>query len=175
MTKEIRSWVIIIVLAFVLAFVVRAFVIQPYRIEMDSMMTTLHPNDLILVDKLTYKMRPPKRGEVIVFTPPVNKKSKFIKRVIGLPSETLEIRNNVVYINGKKLNEPYMHSPMLTDYGPIKIPKGYVFVMGDNRSISEDSRYFGPIPIKSIVGRAVVVYLPFRHIENLNAYSGETP
>jgi len=175
MSKEIRSWIVVILLAFIVAFLVRSFIVQPYRIEMTSMEGTLHPNDLALVDKLSYKIRSPKRGEIIIFTPPIDKKSKYIKRVIGLPGETIEIRNNTVYINGKALNEPYLHSPMLRDYGPEKIKEGYVFAMGDNRSVSLDSRYFGSISTKTIIGRAIVVYWPFKHIENLNAYSGETP
>jgi signal peptidase I len=173
--KELKSWIIIILLAFITAFVIRTYVIQPYRIEMTSMVSTLHPNDLVLVDKISYKLHPPRRGDVVILIPPTDKKSKYIKRVIGLPGETVAIKNDKVYINGKPLNEPYMHSPMVQDYPETKIPEGYVFVMGDNRSVSLDSRYFGPVPIKNIVGKAVCVYWPFTHVENLDAYSGEKP
>lgn len=175
MSKELKSWIIIIVLAFFVAFLVRSFIAQPYRIEMTSMVDTLSPDDLVLVDKISYKLRSPKRGEVVIFTPPIDSKNKYIKRVIALPGETIEIKGNTVYIDGKVLNEPYVYSHILKGYGPEKISDGYVFVMGDNRSVSMDSRYFGPIPVGSIVGRAIIVYWPFNHIENLNAYSGETP
>ncbi len=173
--KELKSWILVIILAFVTAFVVRTYIIQPYRIEMTSMVSTLHPNDLVLVDKISYKIHPPRRGDIVIIIPPTNKKERYIKRIIGLPGETIEIKNNEVYINGKPLREPYMHSPMPQDMPPTKIPEGYVWVMGDNRSVSLDSRYFGPVPIKNIIGKAVCVYWPFSHIENLDAYSGEKP
>ena len=173
--KELKSWVIIIILAFATAFVVRTYIVQPYRIEMTSMVSTLYPNDLVMVDKISYKLHAPRRGDVVILIPPTDSKSKYIKRVIGLPGETIAIRNDKVYINGKPLNEPYIHSPMMQNYPEKKIPEGYVFVMGDNRSVSLDSRYFGPVPIKSIVGKAFCVYWPFTHIEDLDAYSGEKP
>jgi signal peptidase I len=173
--KELKSWILIILVAFVLSFLIRYYIIQPYRVDMTSMVNTLHPDDLVLVDKLSYRFHLPRRGDVIVFQPPIDTKDKYIKRVIGLPGETIEVSNNVVYVDGKPLNEPYMYTPMLGDMPPTKVPSDSVFAMGDNRSVSLDSRSFGPVKISSIVGKAVVVYWPLNHLETLCAYSGEKP
>lgn len=86
--KEIRNWIILLVSAFLLSFLIRAYVIQPYRVEMTSMVSTLQPNDLVLVEKISYRFYKPQRGDIVVFTPPNNSTDKYIKRVIGLPNET---------------------------------------------------------------------------------------
>lgn len=173
--KEFFNWILIILVAFILSLAVRAYVVSPYRVEMTSMLDTLHPNDLVLVDKISYKFHSPKRGDVVVFVPPNNPNEKYIKRVIGLPGEIIEVRDNKVYINGAPLEEPYINSPMSYDTGPVEVPEGHVFVMGDNRSVSLDSRSFGPIEFSKIVGKAMFVYFPLNRIESLNAYSGENP
>ncbi|MGC8757970.1 MAG: signal peptidase I, partial [Caldisericaceae bacterium] len=142
--KELKSWILIIVIAFLLSFLIRTYVIQPYRVDMTSMVNTLHPNDLVLVDKLSYRLHAPQRGDVVVFVPPTMQnikeptlseklkayfdflflrnplpqwpvKDKYIKRIIGLPGETIAVQDNKVYIDGKPLNEPYLGSPMLGD------------------------------------------------------------
>jgi signal peptidase I len=172
---ELKSWILIIIIALLLSLLVRAYVVQPYRVEMTSMYNTLTPNDLVLVDKVSYKLHPPRRGDVVVFVPPNDPGDKYIKRVIGLPGETIRVMDNKVYIDGKALNEPYLHSPMLSNLPDTKILEGYYFVMGDNRSVSLDSRSFGSVKLSTLVGRAVFVYWPFNHIEGLCAYSGETP
>lgn len=173
--SELKSWILIILVAFLLSFLVRIYVVQPYRVEMTSMLDTLFPNDLVLVDKITYRFQSPKRGDVVVFIPPNNVREKYIKRVIGLPGDTIEIKDGTTYINGKPMVEPYVYSPMRYDYGPVEVPESHIFVMGDNRSVSLDSRSFGPVERSSIIGKAVFVYFPFSHIENLNAYSGTNP
>ncbi|BAL80737.1 signal peptidase I [Caldisericum exile] len=172
--KELKSWIILIIVAFLISFVLRAYVIQPFRVQMTSMVATLEPNDLVLVEKITYRFSKPHRGDVVVFIPPNNPKDKYIKRVIGLPGETIYIKNDTVYIDGKPLKEPYLNSPM-ADMEPVKVPDGSVFVMGDNRSVSLDSRVFGPIKISSIIGRAILIYWPINHFQFLLAYSGENP
>jgi len=172
--KELRSWIFLILLAFVISFILRAYVIQPFRVEMTSMVATLEPNDLVLVEKISYKLHKPQRGDVVVFVPPNDPTQRYIKRVIGLPGETIKIQNGIVYINGKPLNEPYISSSM-PDYPEEKIPQDSVFVMGDNRAVSLDSRSFGPIKISSIIGRAILVYWPINHFQTLFAYSGERP
>jgi signal peptidase I len=173
--SELKSWILIIIIALLLSLLVRVYVVQPYRVEMTSMYNTLTPNDLVLVDKISYRLHAPQRGDVVVFVPPNSLTDKYIKRIIGLPGETIAVQDNKVYIDGKPLNEPYLHSPMLSNMPDTKIPDGYYFVMGDNRSVSLDSRSFGPITMSSIVGKAIFVYWPFNHIEGLCAYSGETP
>lgn len=172
--KEIRNWIILLVSAFLLSFLIRVYVIQPYRVEMTSMVSTLQPNDLVLVEKISYRFYEPQRGDIVVFTPPNNSTDKYIKRVIGLPNETISIQNGIVFINDKPLKEPYINSPM-QDMGEVKVPSDSVFVMGDNRSVSLDSRSFGPIKISSIIGKAIVVYWPLNHLKYLLAYSGENP
>ena len=201
---ELKSWILIIIIALLLSLLVRAYVVQPYRVEMTSMYNTLTPNDLVLVDKVSYKLHPPRRGDVVVFVPPTMQNikeptlseklkayfdflflrkplpqwpvnDKYIKRIIGLSGETISVQENAVYIDGRPLNEPYLHSPMLSNLPDTKIPEGYYFVMGDNRSVSLDSRSFGPVQMSSMVGKAIFVYWPFNHIEGLCAYSGETP
>jgi signal peptidase I len=173
--RELRSWILIIIIALLLSLLVRTYVVQPYRVEMTSMYNTLTPNDLVLVDKVSYKLHPPRRGDVVVFVPPNSLNDKYIKRIIGLSGETISVQENTVYIDGIPLNEPYLHSPMLSNLPDTKIPEGYYFVMGDNRSVSLDSRSFGPVQMSSMVGKAIFVYWPFNHIEGLCAYSGETP
>jgi signal peptidase I len=172
--KELRSWIYLICIAVVISFLLRIYVIQPYRVQMTSMVATLEPNDLVLVEKVSYRFSKPHRGDVVVFIPPNNPKDKYIKRIIGLPGETVSVQSGVVYINGKPLQEPYVDSPM-SDMPEVKVPYDSVFVMGDNRSVSLDSRAFGPVKISSIIGRAVVVYWPINHFQFLLAYSGEHP
>lgn len=172
--KELRSWIFLIVVAFLISFLLRAYVIQPFRVQMTSMVSTLEPNDLVLVEKITYRFSKPQRGDIVVFVPPNNPNDKYIKRVIGLPGETVSIKSDTVYIDGKPLKEPYLNSPM-ADMEPIKVPEDSVFVMGDNRSVSLDSRSFGPIKISSIIGKAVLIYWPLNHLKFLLAYSGENP
>ena len=172
--KELRSWIYLICIAFVISFLLRAYVIQPYRVQMTSMVATLEPNDLVLVEKVSYRFSKPHRGDVVVFIPPNNPRDKYIKRIIGLPGETVSVQSGVVYINGKPLQEPYVDSPM-SDMPEVKVPYDSVFVMGDNRSVSLDSRAFGPVKISSIIGRAVVVYWPINHFQFLLACSGEHP
>ncbi|MGC9072538.1 MAG: signal peptidase I [Caldisericum sp.] len=172
--KELRSWIILILIAFLISFLLRTYVIQPFRVQMTSMVATLEPGDLVLVEKVTYRFSKPHRGDVVVFIPPNSPNDRYIKRVIGLPGETISIKNGTVYIDHKPLHEPYLNSPM-RDMEPVKVPSDSVFVMGDNRSVSLDSRYFGPIKISSIIGRAILVYWPINHFQFLLAYSGEHP
>ncbi|MDI6860682.1 MAG: signal peptidase I [Caldisericia bacterium] len=165
--KEIISWILTFLIAFALAFTIRTFIYEPYRVQMSSMNPTLYENDLIMVNKFIYRFREPKRGEIVIFKPPYGDKD-YIKRVIGLPGEIIEIKDGYVYINGKKLNESYIKNTTPGNLGPLKIPEGTIFVMGDNRGNSLDSREFGPIDIKSIDGRADFVFWPINHIKNLN-------
>ena len=142
------------------------------------MESTLHVGDRVLVNKWSYRLHDVHRGDVVVFTKPKDEPASnindLIKRVIGLPGETVTIANNHVYINGHQLNEPYLDAGAVsvavpgtwacTPQAPCKIPKGQVWVMGDNRTDSEDSRYFGPIPESSVVGRAFFRIWPLNRI-----------
>jgi signal peptidase I len=124
------------------------------------MQPTLYPRDRIIVNKVLYRLRPPARGDVVVFKFPLDPQRDFIKRIIALEGETVEIRQGYVYINGRRLEEPYLPYETVSDYGPSEVPPGYLFVMGDNRNNSEDSRVWGALHQKYLVGKAFFVYWP---------------
>jgi signal peptidase I len=120
----------------------------------------LLPRDRVLVSKFIYRIRPPAPGEIIVLHPPTNAERNYIKRVVAVAGQTVRITDGRVYINGRPLREPYVHVTTTGSYGPQVVPAEEVFVLGDNRGNSEDSRAFGFVPVSSIVGEAVVVYWP---------------
>ncbi len=153
--------------------VVYSFLIQPHRVRGDSMDPTLINNELILTDKLTYRFTEPKRGDIVVFKYPDAPQYEYIKRLIGLPGEKIEIKNGEIVIYNKKhpgglaLNEDYLPSNTLTMGNKailgnqvISIPPNKYVVLGDNRNQSSDSRTWGYVPRKNIVGKALVVYWP---------------
>jgi signal peptidase I len=166
------EWVIILAVAVLAALLLRAFVVQPYFIPSGSMETTLDIGDKVLVNKLSYDFHPVHRGDIVVFSKPPNDYSPgikdLIKRVIGLPGETISASGGSVYINGAKLAEPWLPKGTQTAaFGPVSIPAGEYFVMGDNRGDSADSRVIGPIPKKLIVGRAFLIIWPLSRIRTL--------
>ncbi len=156
------EWLAIVLGAVLVAVVIRVAVIQSFVIPSPSMYPTLHDNDRVLVNRLAYEAHDIRRGDVIVFDRPKTSvlppgtPAHLIKRVIGLPGDTLVARAGVVYVDGRRLREPYLAPGTLTQNldTAITIPAGHVFVMGDNRMDSTDSRSFGPISVKSVVGRA---------------------
>jgi signal peptidase I len=162
--RQVVEWVVLIGGAFAIALIVKAFLFQSFYIPSESMVPTLKKNDRVLVNKLSYKVHPVHRGDIVVFTKPPNEPSDIkdlVKRVIGLPNDTVEGRAGHVYVNGKRLNEPYL--PKGTVQGTFseqKVPSNRVWVMGDNRGASEDSRIFGPILKSSIVGRVFIRIWP---------------
>ncbi len=160
--KEIIEWIWTIALALLIAFLVRQFFFQPYRVEMGSMTPTLHEGDLVIVNKLYKKPGSLERGDIVVFRPPSNQDVSYIKRVIGLPGETVEVRNGKVKINGEELEEDYISTATPSLFGPQVLQEDEYFVMGDHRNNSLDSRDFGPIEQKTIEGRAVCILWPFR-------------
>ncbi len=161
-----REYAEAIALALIFALVIRTFVVQAFRIPSGSMMETLLVGDQILVDKLVYKFREPERGEIIVFVYPKDPSRDFIKRLIGLPGDKLEVRNRVVYINDKPLGESYVFHEddefiatyPRDNFGPIAIPAGKYFMMGDNRENSMDSRWWGFLDKDKVIGRAFIIY-----------------
>ena len=182
-----REYLESIVVAVILALFIRTFAVQAFKIPTGSMEPNLMIGDHLLVNKLVYSpslsplkdtlfgKRPIKRGHVVVFKFPEDPTRDFIKRVIGLPGETIEIRNKQVYVNGKPLEEPYAHfidAPLRPDdpeytrggdvirdaWGPQTVPAGQLLVLGDNRDNSRDSRYWGFLPIDQVKGRALLVY-----------------
>jgi signal peptidase I len=165
------DWLVVIAVALLVAFVVRTFVIAHFVVEGESMYSTLDTNDRVFVNKLSYRLHDPNRGDVVVLHQVTGASERdLIKRVIGLPGETVEVRNCTVLIDGRVLNEPYLDPAVVTptdcggDYTlDGVVPEDHVFVMGDNRGGSQDSRVIGPISEDDLVGRAFVVFWPQSH------------
>ncbi|HYH27653.1 MAG TPA: signal peptidase I [Actinomycetota bacterium] len=181
----------LILVAFLLALLIKSFLVQAFFIPSQSMENTLQVGDRVLVNKVVYRFRQPRRGEVIVFENPhavepdrgpvaaflnwvteglgfsSNPEKDFIKRVVGLPGDVVEMSGGRTFVNGKAVEEPYLHPQKdLGDYGPYRVPRGRFFVMGDNRANSQDSRYgLGAIPEGRIVGKAFVVLWPPKRFE----------
>ena len=152
--------------AAVLSFLIITFVVQAFYIPTGSMEPTLQVGDRILVAKFAYRFRDVRRGDVIVFRYPLASSKDFVKRVVALAGETVELREGLVLIDGRPLSERYP-TPLgggdracTSTYGPQRVPEGHLFVLGDNRCNSEDSRFFGFVPERNVIGRALVIYWP---------------
>lgn len=160
--STVREWVETLVVALVVALVIRSFVVQVYLVEGPSMEPTLHTDERLLVNKLVYRIRDPKPGEVIVLQDPNRPQRELIKRVIAVGGETIEVRQGNVYVNGQPLKEPYINTVVTRrdDMAPLPVPEGYIFVMGDNRSWSFDSRAIGPIALDKVDGKAFFMFWP---------------
>jgi signal peptidase I len=178
--SQVREYAEALLVALLLALVIRTFVVQAFKIPSGSMLPTLQIGDHILVNKFVYGprlevpltqfslgqlpgLRKPKPGDVVVFIWPKDRSKDFIKRVVAVEGETIDIRNRQVYVDGQPRDDP--HSSWATarigpneHYGPFTVPAGHVFVMGDNRDQSYDSRFWGPVPIGDIKGQALIIY-----------------
>ena len=162
-----------LVLTLIIFLVIQTFIAQPYRVEQQSMEQTLEPDQYVLVDKLTPRFDTFKRGDIVVFNPPPDwiqpDGTPFIKRVIGIGGDSIEIKDGLVYVNNVELDEPYVYqengipqpTDTSTDPPQWEIPEGELFVMGDHREKSSDSRTFGPIENGDVIGRAWLRYWPF--------------
>lgn len=186
---------VLIVVAFGIALLIKTFLLQAFFIPSGSMENTLLIGDRVLVSKFLYKFSDPDPGDVVVFISPLggvtpkqdrgpignfvngiseglglkSSERDFIKRVVAVEGQTIQIKEGTIFVDNKKLNEPYRHDQLpMPDYGPTKVGKDKVFVMGDNRSNSQDSRVFGPIPKSSIIGRAFVLIWPPGRFEILS-------
>lgn len=165
-----------VVLTLVLFWVIQSFVAQPFQVQQFSMQNTIQDRQFVLVDRLTPHFDPYHRGDIVVFTPPANAESPdqkpFIKRVIGVAGDTVAIHDGKVFVNGIELDEPYVYQldgvpqPTLpdSDVASWTIGPGELFVMGDHRARSSDSRVFGPIEVTSVIGRAWLRYWPLEDI-----------
>ncbi|MBN2333498.1 MAG: signal peptidase I [Deltaproteobacteria bacterium] len=174
----VREYAESIIIAVIIALIIRAFIVQAFKIPSGSMEPTLLIGDHLLVNKFSYGFHipftekkllvrnEPERGDIIVFTYPVDNKKDFIKRVIGLPGETVEILQKKIYIDGKLLDDPYgtFRDPLTVsqvprdNFGPVVVPANNVFVMGDNRDRSYDSRFWGFVDYGKIKGKAMIIY-----------------
>jgi signal peptidase I len=176
--KEIRDWVIALGVAIIAAILIRTFLFVPVLVDGDSMMPTLNDKNRMIVNKIGYSVGEPKRGDIVVFHAPEPEEGDFIKRVIGLPGDTVEYKNDVLTINGKKVEEPYLNkykqqveAGTLTEdftleslFGIKRLPKDEYWLMGDNRRGSKDSRGIGPIKRDKIVGKTSLVFWPISEI-----------
>jgi signal peptidase I len=177
----------ILAIAVILAILVQAFVVKSFTVTSSSMSPTIKQGDRLVADRVTFYFRKPRRGDIVVFRYPPNggqslntknllywpfeqigevlhlthktDSPPFVKRVIATGGETIQVRKGTVFINGKAIEEEYA-VPETSDYGPYKVPKGTLFCMGDNRPNSRDSRFIGPIPIRSVIGRAFFRFWP---------------
>jgi signal peptidase I len=178
------DWIVTIVGAILIVLVVKAYVVNPYRIPSSSMEPTLHCarpasgcearfSDRVLANRFIYHLRDPRRGEIVVFKTPPEARARcgaggtFVKRIIGLPGETLQVKlvrgDGIVYINGRKLDEPYVRPDRQAQSAvtpPTTIPPGHYFMMGDNRVQSCDSRVWGSVPRENLIGKVFATYWP---------------
>lgn len=174
MVKEIRNFVkemlVIVVTAFILAMLLRTFVIEGRIIPSGSMLPTLQLQDRVLVTKFNYHFKDIERGDIVVFKPPeaLGTDQDYIKRVIGLPGDKVEIKEGNVFINGKSLNEPYLMESFYYEYGPVTVPEDSLLVLGDNRNYSFDSHLWNAwLTTDHVKGKAFMVYWPIKHINLL--------
>lgn len=169
--KSQRENVQIVIIALSLAILIRAFVAEPRFIPSDSMFPTLEIGDRVVVEKVLYYLHPPATGDIVVFAPPEKLQAQgftqdqaFIKRIIGLPGQTVAVKKGLVYLNDKPVIEKYIAEPPKYQWGPYRVPENQYFVMGDNRNNSNDSSRWGFLPQKNIIGRAVVRFWPLGRI-----------
>ena len=171
--SDILSYVKTILLAFAIAFFLTRFIIINCQVPTGSMLDTIQLKDRLIGSRLTYHFSEPQRGDIVIFPCPDNDKI-YIKRLMGLPGETIEVRDGKVYINGSDtpLDEPYVKEEYLggRDFGPYTIPEGCYFMLGDHRNGSSDSRYWNTTCIKreDILAKALFIYFPFNHIDMLS-------
>jgi signal peptidase I len=158
------EFLVILVVAFALVFgFVRPFVLEAFYIPSESMVTTLLVGDRVFVNKFVYRFWEPERGDIVVFQSVEGEGEDLIKRVIGAPGDRVAIINGVLHVNGEPQEESYVRDGRPLDSGPngpTRVPEGEVFVMGDNRANSRDSRFFGPVPVENIEGEAFVIFWP---------------
>ncbi|ATO47982.1 signal peptidase I [Brevibacillus laterosporus] len=171
--NEAWEWIKAIVIAIALAFFIRTFLFAPFIVEGHSMDFTLHNEEKLVVNKALYHLREPQREEIIVFH--ASEKRDYIKRVIAVAGDTVEVKDDVLYVNDKVVEEPYLKEkrdlaekekdlPLTTPFEKLTIPPGHIYVMGDNRQNSSDSREFGPVEVSKVVGRAEFVFWPLKDI-----------
>ena len=168
--NELWEWIKALAIAVILAAIIRYFFFAPIVVDGLSMMPTLHDKDRMLVNKIGYRIGDPKRFDIVVFH--ATEEKDYIKRIIGLPGDHIEYREDILYINGEPYEEPYLdpYKSELID-GPLTdpfvfetVPEGYLFVMGDNRRQSKDSRHIGPVPMDEVLGNTKMVYWPINDV-----------
>lgn len=155
----VRGFLGVLLVALLLAVVFRAFFLTSFMIDGESMLATLHHEERVLVNNLVFHLRTPERGEIVVFDDP-DGTEPVVKRIVASPGEIVEMREGLVYLNGTPLPEPYLTYRGSDSFEPMKVPTAHVFVLGDNRPVSSDSRHFGPVSISALWGKVTMVYWP---------------
>ncbi|MDJ0844351.1 signal peptidase I [Crocosphaera sp.] len=179
-TQTNNTWQIIwenvqiLVIAVILAVIIRTFIAEPRYIPSESMYPTLETGDRLVVEKVSYYFHPPQTGDIIVFEPPIQlqlqgyeKQQAFIKRIIAMGGDTVAVKEGQVYVNNQPLKENYILQPPYYNLQSVKVPDGYLFVMGDNRNNSNDSHVWGFLPEENIIGHAVFRFFPFNRIGSI--------
>lgn len=173
------DWLVSIIVAVALAFCIRTFLVEPYMVEGSSMYPTLVNHERLVVDKLSYFVTDPQRGEIVVFRYPKDESRDFIKRVIAVGGDTIEMRNGRVLVNGNAMEEDYIwkedpKGANRSDYRKAVVPRGHIFVLGDNRNNSEDSRFADVdfVPHKLLKGRALLAFWPLDKVRAIKADAG---
>ena len=170
--KEILSWIQILAAAAVIAYVLTTYIIANSTVPTGSMENTIMSHSRVIGSRLSYIKDDPERGDIVIFRYPDNEKVYYVKRVIGLPGETVEVKDGKVYINGSDtpLDEPYLPEPMEGSYGPYEVPEGCYFMMGDNRNNSLDARFWDNkfVAKNKIVAKVLFCYYPFNRIGKVN-------
>src|SRR5215218_6172867 len=160
---NLLEFLIILLVAFALVFgLVRPFIVEAFYIPSESMVPTLEVGDRVFVNKFIYRFSEPEHGDIVVFESVEGENEDLIKRIVGLPGDRVAVFDGVLFVNGERWEEPYVNKlfPDNSSYGPPTVPEGEVFVMGDNRSNSRDSRFFGPISLDNIEGEAFIIFWP---------------
>jgi signal peptidase I len=185
--RRVLEYAAVVAVAVLVAIAVQAWLVKPYRIPSESMLDTLRPGDRVLVNRAVYHLREPHRGDVVVFRYPHDPGVVFIKRIVGVPGDVLEVVDGRLYVNGERSAEPYVHrtagraDPTVAQAAiagstlhdpwslaePYRVPDGEYFVMGDNRTDSDDSRDWGTVPRAAIVGEGLVTYWPLSRLRAL--------
>ena len=172
LAREVKEWISSILVALVLTLIIRTFVIQAFKIPSGSMRPTLVEGDKLFVNKFIYRFHPPERGDIIVFKYPVDMKKDFIKRLVGFPGDIVEIRDGKIYVQDRAVDDPesfgkfyyYNHDPYGGPDEKVKVPENAYYVLGDNSANSTDSRFWGFVPKKNILGKAVFRWWPLRRM-----------
>ncbi len=174
--REIKEWAQSIIIALILTLIIRTYVVQAFKIPSGSMRPTLMEGDKLFVNKFIYRFKPIQRGDIIVFKYPEEPKKDFIKRLVAFEDETVEIKDGKIIVNGKVLDDPeafgkfyyYNHDPFGGPNEKIKVPKASFYVLGDNSANSTDSRFWGFVPKKNIIGKAIFRWWPLNRLGKLN-------
>lgn len=169
----LRGWTRDLLIALGLALIFVVFLYQPVKVEGTSMAPLLNDQDRIFINKFVYRFEPIERGDIVVFWYPMDRSKSFIKRVVGLPGEAVELRGGRVWINDRLLDEPYVPAQYSdrSNHGPVVVPPGHYYVLGDHRSSSNDSRVFGPVSGEFVYGKAVFSYWPVNRLGSIPAYA----